>query len=228
MVPGTLAVSPLVWRNDQSLAPGTGPATTQQGNLLTCSSHSMAKVIQDSLDDQRFEADHGDVLHSLLALFGENQTRASVHAPSPAQAPALIPGQAPGARKIGSPAQPMAHHLHEFQDKEVTVTEKFADGSSSGKTIRLKIQVKTTKTEGKHWGPEDCGFARSPYYFLAVGCLEVPEGNHAVFIKYYNPQTRMVKTINSHGQEGELGAKKDGWVRDTDFHEVNVVQLEKI
>ena len=119
----------------------------------------------------------------------------------------------------------MAHHLHEFQDKEVTVKEKFADGSSSGRTIRLKIKVKTTKTEGKHWGPEDCGFARSPYDFLAVGCLEVPEGNHAVFIKYYNPQTRMVKTINSHDQEGELGAKKDGWVRDANFHNVNSIQL---
>ena len=52
-----------------------------------------------------------------------------------------------------------------------------------GRVITLKMRLKTNKTHNKHWGPDTNPFIRSPYDFLAVGVLQIPEGNHAVFVK---------------------------------------------
>ena len=209
-----LTASPFDWHGDRATAPGTQPFTTDQGTLPTCSSHAVAKAVMDWLDNKGFDADHSDILVSLLALFGEG----------------TVSHGAPGARPVGvaTSSPPVARHLQEFHDRHIRIVEKLPDGTSSGRVITVKIRIKTNKTHNKHWGPDTNPFLRSPYDFLAVGVLQMPEGNHAVFVKYYNPKTRMVKTINSHGQRGELGPSKDGWVEDTQFHELHLVRITKI
>ena len=71
---------------------------------------------------------------------------------------------------------------------------------------------------------------------LAIGLLRVtPDGviyrtpddsagNHAVYIEWYNTKTHKVKTINSWGDQGELG-KKDGVLKEEDFYAVCFVGL---
>ena len=72
---------------------------------------------------------------------------------------------------------------------------------------------------------------------LAIGLLRVtPDGvihrtpddsagNHAVYIEWYNTKTHKVKTINSWGDQGELGPKKDGVLKEEDFYAVCFVGL---
>ena len=207
-----LSDSPFDWHSNH--APGTQPFTTHQGALPTCSSHAVAKAIMDWLDDKRFDADFEDILSSLLAFFGED----------------ILSLGPLGKRSFGVPAssRPVARHLQEFHDKDIKIVERLPDGTSSGREVALRIKIKTNKTYNKHWGPETNPFIRSPHDFLAVGVLQIPGGNHAVFVKYYNPRTRMVKTINSHGENGELGPKNDGWIEDTEFQELHLVRLTQI
>ena len=75
---------------------------------------------------------------------------------------------------------------------------------------------------------------------LAIGLLRVtPDGviyrtpddsagNHAVYIEWYNTKTHKVKTINSWGDQGELGPNRDGVMKETDFYAVCFVDIEMV
>ena len=63
---------------------------------------------------------------------------------------------------------------------------------------------------------------------LAIGLVRLEEGNHAVYIKNYERSTQTVCTINSHGDQGELGPNRDGVLKETDFYAVCFVDIEMV
>ena len=73
---------------------------------------------------------------------------------------------------------------------------------------------------------------------LAIGLLQLtqgdPDSNHAVYIESYNTRTHEVQTINSWGNQGELGPRDqagqltlrgNGVLKEEDFYAVCFVGL---
>ena len=115
-------------------------------------------------------------------------------------------------------------------------------GAPTGRCFRVTIDYTNTEdTENAQWPsivPEAQTDRRSSSKdILAIGLLRVTPhgviyrtpnksaGNHAVYIEWYNTKTHEVKTINSWGDQGELGPRKDGVLKEEDFYAVCFVGL---
>ena len=177
-------------------APGTEPRPSDQKNEPLCTFHAMAKCIQQALHDHKIDAVHDEIVKSLCGLFG-------------------------GDRKT-------ARHPQQRNSKNITVIEKSETGQLSGRRFAVTLGVSTWDTLNAAWPPivpevaED--LRTSSAEILAIGLLQLrpgnPDTNHAVFIKSYNKKENNVCTINSHGEQGELGPK-----REEDFYAVCFVGL---
>ena len=186
-------------------APGTPVHSSDQGPLSTCSSHALAKAVQDKLDASKIDVDQEHVQGKLQNLHPLDPTT----------------------------GRPIPRGLSEFDKKEIEI-----DVSEEGHVLKktIKFNISEFMTGNSHW--TDTTKLEAPKDFLAVGCLDLnppsfgltnknnkPQACHAIYIKSYDPDTRKVKTINSHGGGGELGLNKDGIVLDTAFYSVANVQL---
>ena len=207
------APGPLKWttRATSSGPPGTQPPITSQGSLPTCTTHSLAKCIQAWFDKKGCKS---DCLEN-CEKHGFDVTFEHVY------------------KKLIAIHGECAKYPWDFHNTEVTVevtTKGFQNVSK--KTITVKIEVQTYKTRNYHWEDSNNPIVSSPRHFTAIGCLETPLGNHAVYIKSYNPQNKEVDTINSHGPNGELGPLYDTNTLIKggryDFYQVDLIRLTNV
>ena len=97
----------------------------------------------------------------------------------------------------------------------------------------MTLGVNNAPTGNKPWPklmPDtDRELRTSSKDILAVGLLllsqDDPKSAHAVYIKSYNTRTHEVHTINSHGDQGELGPRRNGVLKEEDFYAVCFVGL---
>lgn len=192
-----LAPGPLQWK----LAPGAPPQTTDQRNLNTCSTHSLAKCIQAWLDKHGFDIEFQETYDKLIAIHGTDQ-------------------------------EDCKKSPHEFHNTEVTVEVASKVSPLPKQIMTIKIEVQTTNTRASHWEDPKNSMVSSPRDFIAIGCLETPNGNHAVYIKSYDPNAWEVQTINSHGVGGELGLLNDTATMVNggryEFYQVDLIRLTNV
>ena len=121
---------------------------------------------------------------------------------------------------------------HEFHNTEVTVEVAAKVSPLPKQIMTIKIEVQTTNTRASHWEDPKNSMVSSPRDFIAIGCLETPNGNHAVYIKSYDPNAWEVQTINSHGGGGELGLLNDTTTMTKggryEFYQVDLIQLTNV
>ena len=166
-------------------APGTEPRPSDQKNEPLCTFHAMAKCIQQALHDHKIDADHDEIVKSLCGLFGGDHET--------------------------------ARYPQELNGKRITVIEKSETGQVSEKRFAVTLGVSTWDTWNAAWPPivpeVHKDIRTSSAEILAIGLLQIrsgdPHSNHAVFIKSYDKEKNVVRTINSHGEGGELGPKKE-------------------
>ena len=122
----------------------------------------------------------------------------------------------------------------DLNSKTVKVFEKSEKtGEHTGKSFALTLGVNEQYTWKKPWpaivSGEQKDFRTSSTDILAIGLVHLPNlGNHAVYIKNYKRSTQTVCTINSHGNQGELGPNRDGVLKETDFYAVCFVDIEMV
>ena len=182
--------------------PGTEPKPSDQKKWPICTYHAMAKCIQQGLHDHGIDADHDEVVDSLLELFGDDcESR---------------------------------RHPKELDSKTIRVIERCdKTGQQTGRCFLVTLRVNNAPTGNKPWPklmPDtDRELRTSSKDILAVGLLLLsqndPKSAHAVYIKSYNTRTHEVQTINSHGNEGELGPRRDGVLKEEDFYAICFVRL---
>ena len=132
---------------------GTEPQPSDQGNFSTCSSHALAKTLQAWLHEQKFDIKHDVLVNALLKKF-------------------------PQAERI-DPRNPQ-----DFNGNEMKIIEKDDEGKKTGRKMRVQLKVQTKLTGGQPWiisATKDV--LTSPTDMLAVGCLKLPQGNHAIYIR---------------------------------------------
>ena len=160
---------------------GTEPKPSDQGMTKTCASHALAKTIQAWLNAQGWDADHRDLVNSLLNKF-----------------------------PVKSREFPRNPDKFNDLEIVVTEKDEKGEVSGRTMTVHIKVQTVethglswTTKNKKKQvW--------TSPKDMLAVGCFWYNSTEtHAAYIKSYNSSTKKVETINSHGDAGELPAMDD-------------------
>ena len=121
---------------------------------------------------------------------------------------------------------------HEFHNTEVTVEVASKVSPLPKQIMTIKIEVQTTNTRASHWEDPKNSVVSSPRDFIAIGCLETPNGNHAVYIKSYDPNAWEVQTINSHGGGGELGLLNDTATMVNggryEFYQVDLIRLTNV
>ena len=186
--------------NDAPL--GTEPSPSDQKQEPICTLHAIAKCIQKRLHDHGIDADHDEIVDSLCGLFdGDRKTRR-------------------GPKDLNS--------------KTVKVFEKSEKtGEHRGRCFALTLGVNEQYTWNKPWpaivSEEQKDFRTSSLDILAIGLVHLTKlGNHAVYIKNYKRSTQTVCTINSHGNQGELGPNKDGVLKETDFYAVCFVDIKMV
>ena len=191
---GSLSPAPAYRNIFEHTAPaGTTAQPSNQGSLKICSSHAIAAAIQEWLDAFKFNAEHDMIVKSLLRNFGTGW--ASVEPRNPP----------------------------DFDGHKIKVIEKDPDSRISGREVEVTVSVVTHYPDKKPWVSANTGndIMTSPRHMLAVGCFESsPKENHTVYLKRYNPSTRMVTTINSHGATGELPT-----MHDEKFYAVCLIKL---
>ena len=183
-------------------APGTKPKSSDQGLDPICTYHSMAKCIQQKLDDHQVDADHDELVETLLKLFGDDR------------------------KSRRNPEQ-----LDSKTIKVIERSEKTGQPTGRCFVVTLGVNCQYTwQAPWPIIVPETQKDVRtSSTEILAIGLLQLtpgdPKSNHAVYIKSYNTRTHEVHTINSHGKQGELGPNEDGVLNEKDFYAVCFVGL---
>ena len=160
-------------------APGTKPRSSYQGREPICTYHAMAKCIQQKLHDHQIDADHDKIVDSLLKLFGDD--RKSQRNPK------------------------------ELDTKTIRVN---GTEQKTGRCLVVTVPLGVNSWNAP-WPiilPERKNNLRtSSVDILAIGLLQLtqgdPDSNHAVYIESYNTRTHEVQTINSWGNQGELGIR---------------------